>query len=38
MQSYVVIPVLLIILSVALVGVLYWGGFIEERRNGRSKA
>jgi len=37
-QSYVVIPVLLIILSVALVGVLYWGGFIEERRNGRSKA
>lgn len=36
MPSYYAIPLFLVILSLALVGLLYWGGFIEERRNGRS--
>jgi hypothetical protein len=31
------IPWLLVALSVALVAVIYWGSFIEERRNGRSR-
>jgi hypothetical protein len=36
MPSYYAIPLFLVILSLALVGLLYWGGFVEERRNGRS--
>jgi len=31
--SYYVIPVLLVIMSLALMGLIYWGGFVEERRN-----
>jgi hypothetical protein len=31
--SYYVIPVLLVIMSVVLMGLIYWGGFVEERRN-----
>jgi hypothetical protein len=35
--SYVVIPLLLAVLCVALVALMYWGGFAEERRNGRTR-
>lgn len=35
--SYYLIPVLLVIMSLAIVGLIYWGGFIEERRNGRAR-
>jgi hypothetical protein len=31
--SYFVIPVLLVIMSVAIMALIYWGGFVEERRN-----
>ena len=31
--SYYIIPVLLVVMSVALLAVIYWGSFIEERRN-----
>ena len=34
--DYVLIPILLVILSLALTALLYWGGFVEERRNGRT--
>jgi hypothetical protein len=33
--SYYVVPVSLVLMSVALVAIIYWGGFQEERRNGR---
>lgn|GEM_PF-2026260 len=36
MPDYVLIPILLVILSLALTALLYWGGFVEERRNGRT--
>jgi hypothetical protein len=36
--DYYLIPLLLVLMSLAIVGLLYWGGFVEERRNGRSKA
>ena len=35
MPDYYLIPILLVIMSVALVALIYWGGFVEERRNGR---
>jgi hypothetical protein len=31
--SYFVIPVLLVVMSVAIMALIYWGGFVEERRN-----
>jgi hypothetical protein len=34
--SYYAIPLFLVVLSVALVALLYWGGFVEEKRNGRN--
>lgn len=37
MTSYYLIPILLVIMSLALTGLLYWGGFVEERRNGRAR-
>jgi hypothetical protein len=36
--DYYLIPLLLVLMSLAIVGLIYWGGFAEERRNGRSKA
>ncbi len=36
MPDYVLIPILLIVLALALTGLLYWGGLVEERRNGRT--
>jgi hypothetical protein len=36
MPSYYLIPLLLVVMSLALVAALYWGGFVEERRNSRS--
>ena len=33
MASYYVIPWLLVVLSVALVALIYWGSLVEERRN-----
>ena len=36
MPDYYAIPLFLVVLSLALVGVIYWGGFVEERRNGRT--
>jgi hypothetical protein len=30
------VPILLVILSLALLGLIYWGGFVEERRNARA--
>jgi hypothetical protein len=35
--TYWLIPWSLVALSVVLVGLIYWGGFIEERRNGRPR-
>ena len=31
--AYYLIPVLLVVMSVALVAVIYWGAWVEERRN-----
>jgi hypothetical protein len=36
--DYVVIPVLLCVLCIVLTGLIYWGGFVEERRNSRRSA
>ena len=33
MPDYVLIPILLVILAVGIVALIYWGGFVEERRN-----
>ena len=35
MADYIAIPIFLVVLSLALTAVLYWGGFVEERRNAR---
>jgi hypothetical protein len=37
MPSYYLIPWLLVAMSVILAGLIYWGGFIEERRNSRPR-
>ncbi len=34
--SYFLIPILLVVMSLVLVALLYWGGFVEEKRNGRT--
>jgi hypothetical protein len=31
--DYILIPILLVVMSLALTGLIYWGGFVEERRN-----
>jgi len=31
--SYYLIPILLVIMSLGLMGLIYWGSFVEERRN-----
>jgi hypothetical protein len=33
--DYVLIPVLLCVLCIVLTALIYWGGFVEERRNSR---
>jgi len=33
LPDYVLIPILLVLLSIALVALIYWGGLVEERRN-----
>jgi flagellar basal body-associated protein FliL len=33
LPDYILIPILLVILAVGLVALIYWGGFVEERRN-----
>ena len=37
MPSYYLIPWLLVVLALGLTGLLYWGGFVEERRNSRPR-
>jgi len=36
--SYYFIPWLLVAMSLGLVALIYWGGFVEERRNGRPRS
>lgn len=36
--EYYTIPILLVILAIALVGLIYWGASVEEKRNARVKA
>jgi hypothetical protein len=36
--SYYLIPWLLVAMSVGLLALIYWGGFVEERRNGRIRS
>lgn len=31
--SYYLIPILLVIMSLGLMALIYWGSFVEERRN-----
>jgi hypothetical protein len=35
--SYYLVPWLLVAMCVGLLALIYWGGFIEERRNGRTR-
>ncbi len=37
-MEYYTIPILLVIMSLGLVGLIYWGAAVEEKRNGRVKA
>ena len=37
MPSYYLVPLLIVVMCVALTALIYWGGFIEERRNGRTR-
>jgi hypothetical protein len=32
--DYYLIPVLLVVMSLGIMALIYWGGFVEERRNG----
>ena len=32
------VPILLVVMSAALVALIYWGGMVEEKRNGRTRA
>jgi hypothetical protein len=36
--SYYLVPWLLVAMSVGTLALISWGGFIEERRNGRSRS
>jgi hypothetical protein len=33
--DYILIHILLVVISIGLMALIYWGGFVEERRNGR---
>jgi len=33
MPAYYLIPILLVVMSVGLTALIYWGSFVEERRN-----
>ena len=33
MPDYYLIPILLALMSIAITALIYWGGFVEERRN-----
>jgi hypothetical protein len=33
--EYYTIPILLVVMSIALVGLIYWGAAVEEKRNAR---
>lgn len=33
--DYILIPILLVVMSIGLMALIYWGGFVEERRNSR---
>ncbi|MEA2689977.1 MAG: hypothetical protein QOD51_2584, partial [Candidatus Eremiobacteraeota bacterium] len=35
MHDYILIPILLVVMSLGLTALIYWGGFVEERRNSR---
>jgi uncharacterized RDD family membrane protein YckC len=34
--DYELIPILLVLMTIALTALIYWGGFVEERRNRRT--
>jgi hypothetical protein len=34
-HDYILIPILLVVMSLGLTALIYWGGFVEERRNSR---
>jgi hypothetical protein len=36
LPDYYLIPILLVIMSLGLTALLYWGGFVEEGRNRRA--
>ena len=36
--SYYLVPLLLVAMCLALLALIYWGGFVEERRNGRTRS
>lgn len=36
MPDYIAIPLFLVVMSAGLVALIYWGGFVEEKRNGRT--
>ncbi len=38
MPSYYLIPLLLVLMCLGLVALIYWGGFVEERRNDARRA
>ncbi len=37
-MQYYTIPILLVIMSLGLTGLIYWGAAVEEKRNARVKA
>jgi hypothetical protein len=34
--DYILIPILLVVMCVAILAVIYWGALVEERRNSRA--
>jgi hypothetical protein len=36
LPDYILIPLLLVLMSLGLVALVYWGASVEERRNSRS--
>lgn len=36
MPAYYIVPWSLVAFSIILIGVIYWGALVEERRNGRT--
>ena len=37
MPSYYLVPLLLVAMCLGLLALIYWGGFVEERRNKRTR-